>query len=568
MTSLSLWQRSFGRSLCAIVILSGTLAFAPSSYWSNHGIVASDHGLAADAGAEILAKGGNAVDATIASVLAAGVVQIAGSGLGGGGFALVDDPSDSQMGPFVLDFRERAPSNAHRNMYVESTVDKASRYGGLAVAIPNEANGLVELHRRKGSLPLKTIAKPAIRLAKSGFRIETHLLHAFGKLGDVQTQNQVARSLWNMDKPTQGTTITHPRLAKTIQAWAKTEGEVFRTGWVAADIVQTVQSEGGILTLEDMASVETKERSLLEGSYRGWKVYTMPPPSSGGLVILQVLKVLEEIDLSTYGQNSSELLHLYAETFQHAFADRANYMGDPDRVEVPIERLLSAERIQDISQSFTPDQTQSRDFYGTPVEIGQDAGTQHIAVVDKDGMSVSLTTTINTEFGSRVVGNRSGVLLNNEMDDFVAEPGKANYYGLIGSEANSVAPKAVPLSSMSPTILVSPDGKERIVIGASGGPLIITSTLQTLINIIDFGLEPSVANSRGRIHHQWVPEKLFIDDEIPSDVRDGLIAKGHQLFPMPLHSSVQVVHCQQSPQDTWDCLGASDPRKGGRPAGF
>ena len=265
--------------------------------------------------------------------------------------------------------------------------------------------------------------------------------------------------------------MQHPRLAKTIRSWAKSEGEVFRTGWVARDIVETVQQQGGVLELSDMAEVETKVRPLLKGEYRGWTVMTMPPPSSGGLVILQVLKVLEQYDLSSMGHNSSDILHLYSETFQHAFADRANFMGDPDRIDIPTTQLLSAERIQQIQSSFTPETTQERSFYGTAVDIGKDAGTQHISVVDKDGMSVSITTTINTEFGSRVVGTESGILLNNEMDDFVAEPGKANYYGLIGSEANSVAPRAVPLSSMSPTILVSPDGKERIVIGASGGSI-------------------------------------------------------------------------------------------------
>lgn len=547
------------KAILGFGVSSCLLAFAPSSSWYRSGVVASDHQLASDAGTEILRKGGNAVDATIAAALAAGVVQIAGSGLGGGGFALVNDGDETT----VIDFRERAPQSAHRNMYVDSTVEKASRYGGLAVAIPNEANGLLELHKRKGSLPLKTLARPAVRLSKEGFVIGQHLLHAFGKLGDVSTQDVVAQSLWGVDKPALGSIVKHPRLAKTIQSWAKTNGESFKTGWVAQDIASTVQQNGGIVTIEDMKTVEPMERGVLEGTYRGWKVYTMPPPSSGGLVILQVLSVLENYDLTSMGQNSSELLHLYAETFQHAFADRANFMGDPDRISIPIDRLLSKERIQDIQGQFDATTTHERSFYGTPVDIGQDAGTQHISAVDKDGLSVSLTTTINTEFGSRVVGAQSGVLLNNEMDDFVAEPGKANYYGLIGSEANSVAPGAVPLSSMSPTILVSPNGKERIVIGASGGPLIITSTLQVIFNIIDFDLEPSAANSRGRIHHQWVPEKLFIDDELPNDVRNALENKGHAIFSMPLNASVQVIHCIES-----DCYAASDPRKGGQPSGL
>ena len=547
------------KAAASIGLLSGLLAFAPRSAWYTKGVVASDHVLASEAGTEILRKGGNAVDAAVAATLAAGVVQIAGSGLGGGGFAIVNDAEET----FVLDFRERAPAASSRNMFTESSLDKASRYGGLAVAIPNEANGLLELHRRKGSLPLKSVVKPAVRLSKNGFVIGQHLLHAFGSLGDVETQNAVSQSLWGMNKPQLGSTITHPRLGKTIQSWAKSNGETFRTGWVAQDIANTAQQNGGILTVEDLKSVTPKERPVLQGTYKGWTVFTMPPPSSGGLVILQTLKVLEGYDLLSMGHNSSELLHLYAETFQHAFADRANYMGDPDRVEIPISRLLSRDRIVEIQDQFDEESTHERSFYGTSLDIGNDAGTQHISVVDAAGLSVSLTTTINTEFGSRVVGTQSGVLLNNEMDDFVAEPGKANYYGLIGSEANSVAPGAVPLSSMSPTILVSPDGTERIVIGASGGPLIITSTLQVIMNIVDFGMEPSQANSRGRIHHQWVPEKLFVDEEIPSDVRAALTAKGHTIAEMPLNASVQVIHCVGQ-----DCYAASDPRKGGLPSGL
>lgn len=542
----------------SILTLSGLLAFGPPSTHSKNGLVASDHPLASEAGASILAQGGNAVDAVIAATLSAGVVQIAGSGLGGGGFAVVINDNES----VALDFRERAPNAAHRDMYVNSTIEKASRYGGLAVAIPNESNGLIELHRRFGSLPLKKIAAPAIEQARRGFAVGEHLSGAFGKIGDISVQDSISLSLWGVEHPGVGHVVQHPRLAKTLQSWVRTNGNVFRNGWVAQDIVNTVQQQGGILTMEDMESVQPVERTLLTGSYRGWTIQTMPAPSSGGIVILQVLRVLEGFDLTDLGHNSSALLHLYAEVFQHAFADRANYMGDPDRIDIPIEQLLSDERIQAIQDSFTPDQTHDRAFYGTSVDIGPDAGTQHISVVDKNGMAVSLTTTINTEFGSRVVGERSGVLLNNEMDDFVAEPGKANYYGLIGSEANSVSPGAVPLSSMSPTILISPDGSERIIVGASGGPLIISSTLQVILNIIDFGLAPAQANSRGRIHHQWVPEKLFVDDEIPNDVRATLEQMGHTLSSMPLNASVQVIHCTGN-----TCAAGSDPRKGGVPAG-
>ena len=538
--------------LCSALL---ALAIAPPSLYSQSGVVAADHILASQAGAQILRQGGNAVDAVISTTLAAGVVQPVGSGLGGGGFAVVHKVDNA---PFVLDFRERASTKASRDMFVNQSREKASQKGGLAVAIPNEGNGLIELYKKYSSLPLSVIAKPAIELASKGFTIESHLLHALGKLPSTERE-AISLQLWDIRNPEHGSQLKNVKLAKTIKAWAKTEGQVYKDGWVAQDIADVVQKDKGIVSLEDLEQVTPKQREALEGMYKDWHIITMPPPSSGGLIILQILAVLEGYDLASMGHNSSELLHLYAETMKHAYADRANYMGDPDRVEVPITRILDTKRIEEIRSQYSPEKTQTREYYGTPKELGTDAGTQHISVIDKNGMSVALTSTINTEFGSMLVAPKSGILLNNQMDDFVAKPGTANYYGLIGSEANSVAPMAVPLSSMSPTILYKDSG-EQIVVGASGGPLIISSTIQVILNIVEFGMSPSEAVHASRIHHQWVPEKLFLDGDIPKDVRDNLEKKGHTLASMPLQASVQVIHCSEE-----GCLAASDPRKGGWP---
>lgn len=544
------------KSLFVLPLFGLLLAMAPPSLYSQAGAVASDHILASQVGAEILAKGGNAVDAIIATALAAGVVQPAGSGFGGGGFALVQEGSENA---FVLDFRERAPSAATRDMYVNNPRPKASRNGGLAVAIPNESNGLIALHAKYGTMSLKQLSKPAIRLSK-GYPVGLYVLKSLGKLAEREAA--FTQSYWGMsERPAQNSMVSNPRLGKALKDWARTGGEAFKTGWVAEDLVATVQADGGILSKEDLTNVSAKEREPLVGEYRGWKIYTMPPPSSGGVVLLQMLKVLEGYDLSSYGHNSAELIHLYAEVSQHAFSDRANHLGDPDRIQIPIQELLAPERIKEIQDSFQKEQTLSAESYGTKLDIGKDSGTQHISVIDKNGLSASLTTTLNTYFGSTVVGERSGIILNNEMDDFVAEPGKANFYGLIGSEANSVAPGAVPLSSMTPTILVSSDGRQRISVGASGGPFIISATMQTIINIIDFEMEPSRAIAEPRTHHQWAPRKIFIDQGVSEDTQEKLKEKGHQLKPMPLDSSVQIIHCT----DMY-CLSASDPRKGGRPA--
>ena len=535
-------KRGFG-IFCMLFVLGA----APPSKIEHNGMVFSDHWQARQAGQEILNKGGNAVDAAIATVLASGVVQPAGSGLGGGGFAIYRNADGSVLAS--LDFRERAPKISKQNMYDNAS----SRDGGLAVAIPMESAGLIELHKRYGSLPLKVIAKPAITLAKKGFVVGNHLEKAFAKIKNPEFN----LDFWGeTSSPKRGDILKRPRLAKVLQSWVSSKGEVLRTGWAAKDLVESVQANGGILSLEDMDAHQPKIRPVVQGEYRGWKIWSMGPPSSGGTVLIQVLSVLDGYDIQALGHNSSALLHLYAESFQHAFADRAHFMGDPDRVDVPVKELLSQERIDSVRASFDPNQTHEPSVYGAPYDAGMDDGTQHISIIDAQGNSIALTTTINTHFGSKVVGEKSGIVLNNEMDDFVAKPGVPNAYGLVGSYANAVAPGAVPLSSMSPTLLESPDGKTRIAIGASGGPFIISSTLQVIINLIDFGMDPNLAVSVPRMHHQWQPQKLFLDKGFPKDIHLLLQAKGHTTVEMSFYSSVQVVV-----QKGNVFIGAQDPRK-------
>ena len=535
-------RRIFG-ALCLIFLLGA----APPSKMERDGMVFSDHWQARQAGQEILKRGGNAVDAAIATVLASGVVQPAGSGLGGGGFAVFRNSDGSIVES--IDFRERAPQAATQDMYANAS----SREGGLAVAIPMESAGLIELHKRYGSLPLNVIAGPAIRLARDGFVVGNHLEKSFRKINNPSFNLQ----FWGKKSiPERGEILKRPRLAKVLRDWVKTKGEVLRSGWVAKDLVSSVQKEGGVLSIEDFVQQVPKTRPVVQGSYRGWKIWSMGPPSSGGTVLVQVLGVLEGYDVQALGHNSSSLLHLYAETFQHAFADRAHFMGDPDRVSVPVKELTSKDRIETVRKAYNANQTLDSSKYGAPYDAGNDGGTQHISVIDKKGNSIALTTTINTHFGSKVVGKKSGIVLNNEMDDFVARPGVPNVYGLVGSFANAVAPGAVPLSSMSPTLLESPDGKTRIAIGASGGPFIISSTIQVIVNLIDFGMDPNRAVSVPRVHHQWQPQKLFLDVGIPRDVHLILQAKGHKTEEMEFYSSVQVVL-----EKSGLFYGAQDPRK-------
>ncbi len=529
---------------------------APPPAIGQRGMVASDHRLASQAGADVMAAGGNAVDGVVAAALAAGVVQPAGSGLGGGGFAVVVAPDGTQS---VIDFREVAPAGASRDMFVKAQQEDASRIGGLAVGVPGEAVGLLELHRRFGRLPLDQVAKPAIALAEKGFPVGAHLAQA---LWEAQAAALgLSQVLFGLSEvPQEGTVVQRTQLAQTLKALSVGGASAVTAGPIAADIVQATRAAGGILTEADLGAYAAKERIPVVGRYRGWTVVTMPPPSSGGVVLLQVLSVLEEKTLPP--AQSAALYHRLAEAMKHAYADRARYMGDPDRVKIPVDRLLSLKRIAAIRGDFDPTKTHPAAHYGTPRDPGTDGGTQHISALDADGLAVALTTTINTSFGSRVVGPTSGILLNNEMDDFVARPGVPNHYGLVGSEANAVAPGARPLSSMTPTVLISPDGSERIVVGASGGPFIISGTLQVILNIIDFGMDPSEAVSAPRMHHQWAPDTLFVDQGTSPDTIVRLRARGHTVEVKDFYSSVQVIR-----GGAGGFVGASDPRKGGWPAG-
>jgi len=504
----------------------------------------------------MLEKGGNAVDADVAAAQSAGVVQPAGSGLGGGGFAVVVDGE----GSFVLDFREVAPGAAHPDMFLDeegNVIEGASTSGGLAVAVPGEPRGLAQLHRRFGRLSRTEVAAPAREQAARGFAIGAHLLRCLGRCPSILAD--LLDGLESM--PAQGDTVRRRRLARTLAAWAASGDAPFYEGAIAEDVVGATRSSGGVMTLEDLAAYQPREREPLVGTYRGHTVVTMPPPSSGGAVLLQVLGVLEGWDLATLGHNSSDHIHVLAEAFQHAYADRANLMGDPDFVDVPVDRMLDPARIDEIRRSIYPSHTFDRGYYGLDAGVGNDGGTHHIAVIDADGMAVGLTTTINTLFGSKVVAPRSGILLNNEMDDFVAKPGVPNAFGLVGREANAVQPGKRPLSSMTPTVVLDDRGRVVLVVGASGGPYIISSTLQVLSNVLDFGMDPEEAVAVPRVHHQWVPEVLVIDEGIPADVQRNLESRGHTVQRRDFYSCVQL-----AVTDGETCSGAADPRKGGRAA--
>jgi gamma-glutamyltranspeptidase/glutathione hydrolase len=538
--------------LLSLVALS-LLAIAPPPE-QGPSLVAADHPLASRAGADVLAAGGNAVDAAVAAALSAGVVQPAGSGLGGGGFAVVHRAGAPDT---TLDFREVAPRSASRDMFVRDGVPDATgaQDGGTAVAVPGEPRGLAELVRRFGRLPLPAVAAPAIEQAEDGFVVGAHLASAIARTNYAAVKGLLSV----MGHPAaRGERLVRADLAGTLRRWAKTGGEVFAEPRGAAAIEAAT---GGAVTAADLAGYRPVERAPLVGSFRGYTVVTMAPPSSGGVALLEALGVLDGYDLAALGHNSSDTLHLLAETFQHVYADRAHHLGDPAFVEVPVERLLSAGRRDEIRRAIWPLRTFPTESYGTRIAPPKDAGTQHISAVDADGGAVALTTTINNAFGSGVVVPGLGVVLNDEMDDFSVSPGTPNAYGLVGSEANAIAAGKRPLSSMTPTVVLDADGAVVMVVGASGGPTIISSTLQVLLDVLVFGLDAQEAVSAPRIHHQWLPAKLSVEPGIPDDVLRSLRARGHDVVVQEAYSAVQVI---VRVGDGFE--GGADPRKGGWPA--
>jgi len=571
-----------GLTLAVTLGLAGRArSAAPEPFWAprDRGIAATANGDASRAAAEILRKGGNAVDGAVAAALALGVVQPESSGLGGGGFAVIWSAKDRKAR--VLDFRETAPAKASRDMFVvDGKADpKLSRWGGLAVAVPGEAAGLGTLEEKLGKLGLAATAQPAIRLARGGFAVSHHQFCAIDvqRAGCVPPVQYVpAPPLIEKDplRPLlmgrgdaeldERALIKRPELARTLEALGRRGPAAFYSGPVARSIVASVQARGGLLTVEDLAQYKPVWREPLVGHFRGHEVWTAPAPA-GGLTALETLQILDaRPPLGPLGRGSSATYHVIAEALKHAFADRARSLGDPAFVKVLEEKLTSVEYARTLAarigdKTLPPAQYGDKDLAG-PADAPHDHGTSHLCVADGEGNVVALTTTVNLLFGSRIVDPLSGVVLNDEMDDFSAQPGAPNAFGLIGAFANAVAPGKRPLSSMTPTI-VTKDGVPLLCVGAAGGPTIVSSTVQTIVGVVDFGLDVSAAVSAPRIHAQWMPNAVVVEPDIPRDVIEALEKRGHKVVPAASLATVQAVGL--SPKRL---TAACDPRYGGVPA--
>lgn len=529
-------------------------------------MVVSAHPLATRAGVEILARGGNACDAAVAVALALAVCEPYSSGLGGGGFLVSFAAATGETK--ALDARETAPRSAQPDMYLVDgrPVAELSCYGPRSVAVPGLVRGLWELHGRDGSLPWAELVEPARRLAAGGFPVAPMLRERIA--GSASAFNAAARAIFlpGGALPAVGDTLVQADLARTLAAIADRGPDAFYTGAVAQALASAATEDGQGITLADLAEYSPRWREPVRGSYRGLTVVSMPPPSSGGVALVQMLAILEGFDLQSAGFGSAAALHPLAEAMKFAYADRSLYLGDADFVPVPLPLLLSRARADSLRGLIDPRHAYPESLIvGTPLAPRESSETTHLSVVDGQGNAVAATLTINLTFGSGLVAAGTGVILNDEMDDFVAAPGLPNAFGLVGGQANSIAPGKRPLSSMTPTIVLQ-DGKVRLVTGAPGGSRIITTTLQTIVNVVDHRMDALQAVSAPRIHHQWFPARLdFERHGLSPDTVRLLEARGHVPTARGPLGNAQIIVVDPA---TGMRYGASDPRGMGTAQGF
>lgn len=494
-------------------------------------MISSAHPLATKVGVEVLQNGGNAFDAALAVKFALAVVFPRAGNIGGGGFALYR-MGNGEIGS--LDFREKAPMRATRDMYLDENrnlIDRLSIIGHKAAGVPGSVDGILKLHEKFGTKPLNELIQPAINLAYFGFTITLDQANEFNaKRTDFEKINGPDFFLIK-DQPWQaGDTIKFIELAGTLTQIRDRGREGFYSGIVGDQIVKEMQRGGGLVTDEDLNNYSAKWREPITGDYRGHKVISMPPPSSGGVAVLQLLQGAEQYDISGMGHNTAETIHLITELERRVYADRATHLGDPDYFDVPLNMLLdpayNTERFSTIQKNK---KTDSQEIKEGNVEVIESVETTHFSIIDPEGNAVSITTTLNSFFGCKVYVRGAGFFLNNEMDDFSSKPGEPNQFGLVGGEANAIAPEKRMLSSMTPTI-VEKDGKIKMVVGTPGGSTIITSVFQIVMNVIDHGMGMQDAVNATRTHSQWLPDRILVEERwISDDAIKKLEKIGHSI---------------------------------------
>ncbi|MDQ7947610.1 MAG: gamma-glutamyltransferase [Pedobacter sp.] len=542
---------------CLIGCVGHQLGKNNSGEYKN-GMVVSANALASEVGIDILKKGGNAVDAAVAVQFALAVVHPNAGNIGGGGF-MVYRSAKGEINS--LDFREKAAGNANRDMYLDQAgnpiVDK-SLYGQLAAGVPGSVAGMVEAHQKYGKLKWEELLAPAIRLAADGFKITARQAREFNGMKARFTKlNPLGTAMLKEAKWAEGDALVQKDLAHTLSLIQEKGRSGFYEGEVADSIVSEMKRGNGIISKEDLKNYKAVWRKPVTGMYRGYEITTMPPPSSGGIALIQLLKSVEPFPLGKWGYNTDSTVQLMVEAERRVYADRASHLGDPDFYPVPQAGLIENAYLKKRMSNFTwAKASTSAEISAGEIAPLEHEETTHFSIVDRDGNAVAITTTLNGSYGAGVVVHGAGFLLNNEMDDFSVKPGAPNMYGLVGGEANAIAPNKRMLSCMTPTIIAK-DGKLFMVVGTPGGSTIITSVFQTIVNVIDFNQSMQAAVNAKKFHHQWLPDQIDVEDKaLDSLTKVKLAAKGYKIVPRGAIGRVDAIL-----KTKWGYYqGGADPR--------
>jgi gamma-glutamyltranspeptidase/glutathione hydrolase len=541
-------------------------------------MVASVHQLASRAGVQMMKSGGNAVDAAVAVGFTLAVVHPQAGNLGGGGFMLVRFADGKTH---FIDYREKAPGAATANMYLDTqfnVIEDASTVGYKAIGVPGSVAGMVYAEKTYGKLSLARVMAPAIKLAEEGFALAAEDARDFREdnhLAEFPETRRIFQRDGNYYKP--GEVFKQPDLARTLKRIAANPDDFYH-GAMARELAASMQKGGGLITVDDLAHYEVKEREAVRGSYRGYEIVSAPPPSSGGTTLLEILNILEGYDLAKFGSRSAQTMHLTLEAFRRGFFDRAEFLGDPDFSKIPVAQLIDKrygaawrESIDPAHASASKDLSRPAVFsqleqyaHSSPGAVAEPDHTTHYSVVDPEGNAVAVTTTLNDSFGSRVTAEGLGFLLNDEMDDFTAKPGVPNMFGLIQGPANAIGPGKRPLSAMAPTIVLK-DGKLFLVLGSPGGPRIITTVANILMGVVDYGMSIQEAVNAPRFHHQWLPDVTRVEQGFSPDIVKRLEEMGHRVEAQNGWSDGE---CIMIDPKRGTRLGASDQRNNGKAVGF
>jgi len=583
------------RPRCKLFILLLLISVAPGSFGARlvpveapRAMVASVRASASRVGVQIMKAGGNAVDAAVAVGFALAVVHPQDGNLGGGGFMLIRMAGGTTH---FIDYREKAPAAATANMYLDSqgnVIEDASAVGYKAIGVPGSVAGMVYAERKYGKLSLERVIAPAIKLAEDGFGLtaqDAKDLRDDKHLAQFPESQRIFQRDGNYYKA--GDVFKQPDLARTLRRIAANPDDLYQ-GAMARELAAAMQKGGGLITANDLAQYEVKEREAMRGSYRGYDIISAPPPSSGGTALLEVLNILEGYDLPKFRGRTAAAVHLTLEAFRRAFFDRAEFMGDPDFSKIPVAQLIDKrygaawrESINPAHASVSKDLVRPAIFsqleqyavaHFPPSAVAETNHTTHYSVVDPEGTAVATTTTLNDTFGSRVTAEGLGFLMNDEMDDFAAKAGVPNMYGLIQGPANAVGPGKRPLSAMTPTIVLK-DGKLFLVLGSPGGPRIITTVANILMGVVDYGMNIQEAVDAQRFHQQWLPDFTYLEQGFSPDIVKGLEGMGHHIEFGEKDSGTREPYwsdgeCIMVDPKRGTRLGASDKRNGGRAMGF